>query len=104
MFLDCNLSPERMLIPKSKFVELFKGNKKFRDEVISQIIVLKVELPEISSQGGTVLRPQNSFLTWKQKCAYVQHQNLCVQIYACSLALYGMEAIGNNHPSFCLMF
>ena len=43
-------------------MELFKGNTKFGDEVIYQKLVLKVELPEISFQGGTISRPydQNS--------------------------------------------
>ena len=57
MFMNHNPLTEIMLIPKSKFVELFKGNTNFGyHEVIYQniAVVLKVELPETTLQGGTI--------------------------------------------------
>ena len=104
LLLDRNPPTQIMIIPKSKFVELSKGNTKFGDEVIYQKIVVKLKLPDIIFQGGTISNLKILFLTWEQKCVYVQHQNLRVQIYACSSALCGTEAIGNDRPSFCLIF
>ena len=60
LLLDRNPSTQIMIIPKSKFVELSKGNTKIGDEVIYQKIVVKVKLPEIIFQGGTISRPENS--------------------------------------------
>ena len=48
------------IIPKSRFVDLGKGNHSFAGEVIFQKLVVKVELPDIMYQGTAISRPENS--------------------------------------------